>query len=133
MGQGVGIETTNNPRVNKREFISRVATRTGLPVRVVKNVYESLLGELTGAVSCGETVVLTSFGRFYRQAHKGHKVRFGKSNVDDYVVLKFSASSSLNRRLVVDENETSRPETYGMIEDADDFEDIVERELQTAS
>ncbi|WP_329142724.1 HU family DNA-binding protein [Streptomyces sp. NBC_01456] len=92
------METTN-PRVSKREFISRVATRSELSVRVVNKVYESLLGELTGAVSCGEAVVLTSFGRFYRQDHKGHKVRFGKSNVDDYVVLKFSASSSFNRRL----------------------------------
>ncbi|MFI5702553.1 HU family DNA-binding protein [Streptomyces xanthochromogenes] len=115
------METTTNPRVSKREFISRVATRSELPVRVVNIVYESLLSELTGAVSCGETVVLTSFGRFYRQDHKGHKVRFGKSNVDDYVVLKFSASSSFNRRLGGDEDEIS-PETYGMIEDADEFE-----------
>ncbi|MFF8914193.1 HU family DNA-binding protein [Streptomyces sp. NPDC015032] len=115
------METTTNPRVSKREFISRIATRSGLPVRTVSKVYESLLGELTGAVSCGKTVVLTSFGRFYRQDHKGHKVRFGKSDVDDYTVLKFSASSSFNRRLGGDEGELG-PETYGMIEDADEFE-----------
>ncbi|WP_326742896.1 HU family DNA-binding protein [Streptomyces sp. NBC_01768] len=127
------METTTNPRVSKRRFISRVATRSALPVRVVNNVYESLLGELTGAVSCGETVVLTGFGRFYRQAHKGHKVRFGKSDVDDYVVLKFSASSSFNRRLEADEDGTSRPEAYGMVEDTDGFEDIVESELRDAS
>ncbi|MFD4943064.1 HU family DNA-binding protein [Streptomyces sp. NPDC058409] len=127
------MESTTNQRISKREFISRVATRSGLPVRVVNNVYKSLLGELTGAVSCGETVVLTGFGRFYRQAHKGHKVRFGKSNVDDYVVLKFSASSSFNRRLGADQDETSRPETYGMVEDADDFEDIVDRKLRAVS
>ncbi|MFB7597573.1 HU family DNA-binding protein [Streptomyces sp. NPDC056160] len=126
------METTTNPRVSKRAFISRVATRSGLPIRVVNKVYESLLGELRGAVSCGETVVLTSFGRFYRQDHKGHKVRFGKSDVDDYVVLKFSASSSFNRRLG-GEDEIS-PETYGMIEDADEFENVVEdRELRAAS
>ncbi|MEV7953011.1 MULTISPECIES: HU family DNA-binding protein [Streptomyces] len=127
------MERTTNPRVSKRAFISRVATRSGLPVRTVSKVYESLLGELTGAVSCGETVVLTSFGRFYRQAHKGHKVRFGKSDVDDYTVLKFSASSSFNRRLGSDED-TIAPETYGMIEDADEFENVMEdRELRTAS
>ncbi|WP_405814488.1 HU family DNA-binding protein [Streptomyces sp. NBC_01390] len=127
------METTTNPRVSKRKFISRVATRSGLPVRTVKKVYESLLGELTGAASCGETVVLTGFGRFYRQDHKGHKVRFGQSDVDDYAVLKFSASSTLNRRLGGDEDEIP-PETYGMIEDADEFENIVEdRELRAAS
>ncbi|MDH2391585.1 HU family DNA-binding protein [Streptomyces sp. HNM0663] len=122
-----------NPRVSKREFISRVATRSGSPVRVVSKVYESLLGELTGAVSCGETVVLTGFGRFYRQDHKGHKVRFGKSNVGDYVVLKFSASSSFNRRLGGDEDEIP-PETCGVIEDTDQFENAIEdRALQAAS
>ncbi|MEW1548349.1 HU family DNA-binding protein [Streptomyces tsukubensis] len=104
-----------NPRVSKREFISRVATRSELPIRVVNKVYESLLGELTGAVNCGEAVVLTSFGRFYRQDHKGHKVRFGKSNVGDYVVLKFSASSSFNRRLGGSEDGVS-PKTHGVIE-----------------
>ncbi|MFE5863562.1 HU family DNA-binding protein [Streptomyces virginiae] len=126
------METTN-PRVSKREFISRVATRSGLPIRVVNEVYESLLGELKGAVSCGEAVVLTSFGRFYRQDHKGHKVRFGKSNIDDYVVLKFSASSSFNRRLGGNEHDIS-PETYGAIEDADEFDSVTEdRGLRAAS
>ncbi|WP_405786496.1 HU family DNA-binding protein [Streptomyces sp. NBC_01367] len=127
------METTKKPRVSKREFISRVATRSKLPVRVVNKVYESLLGELTGAVSCGEAVVLTSFGRFYRQDHKGHKVRFGKSNVDDYVVLKFSASSSFNRRLGGNGDGAS-PDTYGAIGDADKFENTIEgRELRPAS
>ncbi|MFJ6759990.1 HU family DNA-binding protein [Streptomyces sp. NPDC091273] len=127
------METTRTPRVSKREFISRVATRSKLPVRVVNKVYESLLGELTGAVSCGEAVVLTSFGRFYRQDHKGHKVRFGKSNVDDYVVLKFSASSSFNRRLGGNGDDASR-DTYGAIGDADKFENVIEgRELRPAS
>lgn len=125
------MATTTNPRVSKRKFISRVATRSGLPVRVVKKVYESLLGELTGAVSCGETVVLPSFGRFYRQDHKGHKVRFGKSDIDDYVVLKFSASSGLNRRLGGDDEIS--PEPYGTTGDADECENVIEnRELRAA-
>ncbi|MEU7156119.1 HU family DNA-binding protein [Streptomyces chrestomyceticus] len=126
------METTN-PRVNKRAFISRVAARSGLPIQTVSKVYESLLGELTGAVSCGETVVLKSFGRFYRQDHKGHKVHFGKSNIDDYTVLKFSASSSFNRRLGSNEDKL-RSDTYGMIEDANEFESAIGgRELRAAS
>ncbi|MER6520095.1 HU family DNA-binding protein [Streptomyces sp. NPDC001553] len=127
------METTKKPRVSKREFISRVATRSELPTRVVNKVYASLLGELTGAVCRGETVVLTSFGRFYRQDHKGHKVHFGRSDVDDYVVLKFSASSSFNRRLGGNEDGIS-PETNGMIKNADELDYVTEdRELQAAS
>ncbi|MGW6600514.1 HU family DNA-binding protein [Streptomyces sp. NPDC055036] len=90
-------------------------------------VYKSLLGELTGAVNCGERVVLTGFGRFYRQDHKGHKVRFGRSSVDDYAVLKFSASSIFNRRLGVSEGENPQSETYRMMEGADEYEGVVDR------
>ncbi|WP_405824612.1 HU family DNA-binding protein [Streptomyces sp. NBC_00838] len=65
------METMKKRRVSKREFISRVATRSELPIRVVNKVYRSLLGELTDAVNGGEIVVLTSFGRFYRQDPQG--------------------------------------------------------------
>lgn len=111
------METTPRGRISKREFISRVAIRSELPISTVSAVYEALLEELTNAVYMGETVVLTGFGRFYRQAHKGHKVRFGKKDVDDYVVLKFSASRSINRQLVPEELDASMPELYGMIEE----------------
>ncbi len=86
-------------RVSKRQFIARVAARCGVSIRTAADVYQALFSELTDAVGGGETVVLTGFGRFYRQEHKGHKVRFGQSAVDDYYVLKFSASRSINRRL----------------------------------
>lgn len=116
-----------SPRISKREFISRIAVRSGLPVRMVSEVYEALFGELGDAVACGETVVLTGFGRFYRQAHKGHKVRFGKDDVDDYQVLKFSASRTINRQLDGDASPLGDPVHYGMITD----EDGVEFELET--
>ncbi len=87
------------PRISKREFLSRVAARSGHPIKTVSSVYEEILSELLEAVVQGETVSLTGFGRFYRQTHRGHKVRFGQSEVDDYSVLKFSASRILNRQL----------------------------------
>ncbi|MFI9629310.1 HU family DNA-binding protein [Streptomyces sp. NPDC052042] len=104
------METAEHSRVSKREFISRVAVRSGLPVKVVGAVYTALFSELRCAVGDGETVVLTGFGRFYRQAHKGHKVRFGKQDVGDYPVLKFSASRSVNRRLEKEGGTGGNPE-----------------------
>lgn len=91
--------TSTQQRVSKREFISRVAARSGWPIKTVSAIYEALFEELTESVAADRAVVLTGIGRFYRQAHKGHKVRFGKDNVTDYSVLKFSASRSVNRRL----------------------------------
>lgn len=86
-------------RISKREFISRVAERSGWPIKTVSSVYEGMLDELLHAVSHGESVALTGFGRFYRQTHRGHKVHFGPSEVEDYSVLKFSASRTVNRKL----------------------------------
>ena len=128
------MATTAHSRISKRRFISRIAGRCGLPVRTVSDVYEAMLRELTDVVSSGQAVVLTGFGRFYRQDHKGHKVRFGKSDVEGYSVLKFSASRSINRCLVFDEGaDPSRPEEYGMIEDMDEFDYAGNRQLQAAS
>jgi nucleoid DNA-binding protein len=121
LGQGVGMGATVQPRISKREFISLVASRSGQPIRVVSEVYESLIGELTEAVRRGDTVVLTGFGRFTRQLHKGHKVRFGKKDVDGYSVLKFSASRSINRRLDPDADPSS-PESYDLIDAFDEAE-----------
>lgn len=100
-------EVTEQPRVSKRDFISRVSIRTGLSIRLVSEVYEAILDELRDLVRDRYTVVLTGFGRFYLQEHKGHKVRFGKSAVKDYAVLKFSASRSMNRALDDEREEPS--------------------------
>lgn len=90
-------------RVSKREFISRVSKRSGLPVKTVSVVYEAIIEELVLIVTAGHRVMLTGFGTFYRQSHKGHRVQFaeGKSNpvIDDYSVFKFSATRDVNRRL----------------------------------
>lgn len=123
---------TTAQRISKRDFISRVAARSGYPIRLVAEIYEVLLTELMESANRGETVVLTGFGRFYRQDHKGHKVRFGESQIDDYAVLKFSASRGINRRLGADDDPFhTRPECYGMFEDADGR--VLELELEAAS
>jgi len=103
-------------RVSKRDLIVRVARNTGLTTGLVATVYNELINELVRTVHAGDTVVLTGFGRFYRQFHKGHRVRFGQTTVKDYPVLKFSASKALNKRLngaapVVEEVDHSRPDT----------------------
>jgi nucleoid DNA-binding protein len=94
-------------RVNKREFLQRVARRGSLPLPVATHVYDALIEELIDLVSKGNTVTLTGFGRFYPQEHKGHSVRFadgdGSSQIDDYTVLKFSATRAVNRSVQVQE------------------------------
>lgn len=93
-------------RVSKREYVSRVARRAGVPVRVASVVYEAAIEELLSIVGNGDRLTLTGFGKFYPQEHKGHRVRFadenGKAEIEDYAVLKFSATRSVNKKVGVD-------------------------------
>ncbi len=92
----------SSERVTKREYIAAVARRSGLPKRVVAQVYDSAMAELLDVVSRGDRLILTGFGSFERQWHKGHPVRFtkvGETKVDDYSVLKFSATRRTNQSI----------------------------------
>lgn len=92
-------------RVSKREYIAGVAERSGLPATMVSQVYEAGIAELLDIVVRGDRVMLTGFGRFYPQAHKGHRVQFADGQdgegmvIDDYSVLKFSATREVNKLL----------------------------------
>jgi DNA-binding protein HU-beta len=92
-------------RVSKREYVSRVARRAGVPVRVASAVYEAAIEELLSIVGSGDGLTLTGFGKFYPQEHKGHRVRFadnnGKSEIENYAVLKFSATRAVNRNVPI--------------------------------
>lgn len=93
---------TGSERVTKRMYIASVARRAGLPKRVVSQVYDAAMAELLDVVSRGNRLILTGFGSFERQWHKGHPVRFtkvGETRVDDYSVLKFSATRQTNQRI----------------------------------
>lgn len=90
--------TTPRDRVTRREFLMRVAERSGRSLEDVTEVYDAFVNELIDDVVAGDVIVLTGFGKFYRQDHKGHRVHFGqKTVITDYEVFKFSAARGVNR------------------------------------
>lgn len=96
-------------RVSKREFLARVSGNSHIPARTVNRVYDAIIAELMDTMRRGDQLMLTGFGKFYRQEHKGHRVQFadkGSSAIDDYFVLKFSATRNLNKALVEKPEET---------------------------
>lgn len=99
--------TLETNRVSKREFVQRFARRGGISLHAAQTAYDAMIDELLDLVSQGNTVTLTNFGKFYPQAHKGHRVQFAKDEgtgeVTDYTVLKFSATREVNRRVKVNE------------------------------
>lgn len=101
-GGGEAVLSVEPSRVVRSEFIAAVAKRSGVPAKVVREVYDAGIDEILAIVARGDQLVLQGFGRFYAQRHKGHPVQFFGSKdqeINDYVVLKFSAARWTNRKL----------------------------------
>jgi DNA-binding protein HU-beta len=89
-------------RISKREFIAEVSHASGVPAKVVAEVYDAMIERLLANVRKGIPVTLTGFGKFYAQRHRGHRVQFadgGGKQIGDYSVLKFSATRAVNKSL----------------------------------
>jgi len=88
-------------KVNKRDFIKYVAKKNNIPEKVFTECYEAMIDGIMDMMIDGKKVSFTRFGAFYLQKHKGHPVQFESdgSDIQDYVVFKFSASDTMNQRL----------------------------------
>lgn len=87
-------------KMNRDALLKRVASRTGYPSAVVRRVYDVLLSEIEHSLLEGYRVSLVSFGQFFLTRHKGHHVQFGNSSdVEDYLIFRFSPSSCFNDRI----------------------------------
>lgn len=114
-------------RVSKREFLAQVSATSEIPLRTVTRVYDEILDELLETMRRGDALMLTGFGKFYPQSHAGHRVQFaggGGKAIDDYFVLKFSATRAVNKSLL----EAPREERSAMVElleplDEDEIDD----------
>lgn len=117
-------EKEQQDRVSKREFLAQVANSADIPLRTVSRVYDAMLAEMMDTMRRGDQLMLTGFGKFYPQAHKGHRVQFaedGSKEIPDYLVLKFSATRSVNKALL---EKPSRERTPGSGEyDGEDVDD----------
>lgn len=86
-------------KISKNQFLADVARNNDMSLEDITDAYNAIVNGIHDAVASGRTLSLTGFGSFYLQRHKGHPVQFeGRSNVEDYVIFKFSASDVLNKR-----------------------------------
>ena len=83
------------------EFVDWMAAQNGMSREEATQAYCAVINGIKYAVSNGMRLQLYGFGTFYLQLHKGHKMQFQptQNTTDDYLVLKFSASSSLNKHI----------------------------------
>ena len=88
-------------KVNKNEFLERIAEKNEIPLSEVRLVYDAIVDELKTVVCNGQDLSLTGFGTFSLKRHKGHPVQFEAKTdtVKDYVVLKFAASDVLMSKI----------------------------------
>ena len=89
--------------MNKSEIIKVVAKDTGIPSRYVSRVVDSVFDVMSSAISVGEDVQITRFGKFWHQELKEHRMYSLKTK--EIVTLpvrhrvKFKLSSSLRERM----------------------------------
>lgn len=88
-------------KMNKSQFLSYVAKKNDINSEILSQAYTAIVDGIADLTGNGRRLSLAGFGVFSAEIHKGHPVQFNPSapHVDDYVVLKFSASDVLNRRI----------------------------------
>ena len=89
--------------MTKSEFVEQVASKSGLSRRDSTKAVDAFLESITDALSRGESVSFTGFGKFSAQqrgARQGVNPRTGeKVTIEAATVPKFSAGSSLKSAL----------------------------------
>ena len=88
-------------KVNKNEFFERVARKNNMDPGLVRTVFDAMTDEMTNILCDDQNLSLTGFGMFALKPHKGHHVQFEAKTdkVDDYVVLRFTASDVLMSKI----------------------------------
>jgi DNA-binding protein HU-beta len=86
--------------VTKQEFVDRVATKSGLNKRDAGKAVDAFLESITDALTDGESINFTGFGKFstqHRAARTGVNPRKPgeKVQIPAATVPKFSAGSAL--------------------------------------
>lgn len=88
-----------NKRINMKQITQRVAENTGCSNRMVKRITSALFCEISDILGDGDRFMVSGFGQFSTQKHKGHPVQFGQAKgrrvIEDYLVVKFEPSDVL--------------------------------------
>jgi len=89
--------------MDKRQLVAAAARRSRLTQRQTRQALEALLEAIGEALAAGETVAISSFGRFEVRAYPGRKLRRfdgpGHYLVESRRVPVFRSSAVLRRRL----------------------------------
>jgi DNA-binding protein HU-beta len=87
--------------MTKNEFVDRVATSSGLSKKDAGSAVDAVLKSIEGALSGGEEVNFTGFGKFHvaeRGAREGRNPRTGETmTIAASKVPRFTAGSGLKK------------------------------------
>jgi DNA-binding protein HU-beta len=87
--------------MTKNEFVDRVAAESGLSKKDAGSAVDSIIKSIEGALSSGEEVNFTGFGKFHvaeRGAREGRNPRTGETmTIAASRVPRFTAGSGLKK------------------------------------
>jgi len=89
--------------MDRRQLVAAAARRSDLTQRQTNKALAAILEAIGGALAAGETVAISSFGRFEVREYPGRRLhRFdgpGHYTVEDRRVPVFKSSAALRRRV----------------------------------
>ena len=87
--------------MNKNGLIEYMSDVYSVSRSDAADAYNMVINSIRDVVTHGFNLRLVGFGLFYLQKHKGNPIQFHAKNKtnEDYLVFKFSASSTLNRSI----------------------------------
>lgn len=98
-------EAIKEKKINKSEFIREVSCFAEKDPSEVEYIYNAMTDAIALFTANGYRVSLAGFGVFSVKQHKGHPIQFKKTEtdkhgyVDDYAVLRFSASDIFMKKI----------------------------------
>ena len=98
--QTASVACRDQTRMNRTELIHYMAEKNGVELSEAQKAYAMTTEAIRDIVASGIKLSLSGFGVFYLQRHRGHPVQFqsGATATQDYLVFKFSASNTLNKK-----------------------------------
>lgn len=76
----------------------------------IADIYDAFVKTLIDAILAGKRVIMLGLGTFVLKIHKGHAIRYSKSQneIGDYLVLRFTASTKITEQLKADSQKLIR-------------------------
>lgn len=89
-------------KINKKDFVKTISQKNNISYKAAEFCYDIIIKGIINEVSKNHKLMLSGFGTFYLQNHRGHFVPsddLKNKKCTNCLTFKFSASKTLNKQI----------------------------------